>query len=104
MLGGECAGAVTFWPTGSVPPSPGGRESVRWLSDAELADILADLPHRPLMAGSEGLRLSLAGAQDKLPVVVAEGRIGLPVDGAPSSHVLKPAIASDARQILRRSM
>jgi len=45
-----------------------------------------------MLAGKDGLRLSLAGAQDKLPVVFDGARIGLPLNGTPSSHILKPAI------------
>jgi serine/threonine-protein kinase HipA len=45
-----------------------------------------------MLAGRDGLRLSLAGAQDKLPVVFDGARIGLPQDGYPSTHILKPAI------------
>jgi serine/threonine-protein kinase HipA len=45
-----------------------------------------------MLAGKDGLRLSLAGAQDKLPVVVEGNRIGLPHNATPSSHILKPAI------------
>ena len=45
-----------------------------------------------MLAGKDGLRLSLAGAQDKLPVFFDGSRIGLPLAGAPSSHILKPAI------------
>jgi serine/threonine-protein kinase HipA len=45
-----------------------------------------------MLAGKDGLRLSLAGAQDKLPVVFDGTRIGLPLNGMPSSHILKPAI------------
>jgi serine/threonine-protein kinase HipA len=45
-----------------------------------------------MLAGKGGLRLSLAGAQDKLPVVFDGDRIGLPRNGTPSSHILKPAI------------
>ena len=44
-----------------------------------------------MLAGDADMRLSLAGAQDKLPVV-AGGRIGLPRFGTPSSHILKPMI------------
>ncbi|MNN21136.1 Serine/threonine-protein kinase HipA [compost metagenome] len=44
------------------------------------------------MAGQDGLRLSLAGAQDKLPVVFDGQRIGLPLGGQPSTHILKPPI------------
>jgi serine/threonine-protein kinase HipA len=62
------------------------------LSDNEVVAILDELPHRPMLAGKDGLRLSLAGAQDKLPVVFDGDRIGLPRNGTPSSHILKPAI------------
>ncbi|XOV85994.1 MAG: HipA domain-containing protein [Pseudomonadota bacterium] len=63
----------------------------QWLSDDEVVAILNELPRRPMLAGKDGLRLSLAGAQDKLPVVFDGARIGLPLIGAPSSHILKPA-------------
>ena len=91
-IGGECAGAVTFMRPGQALPTSTKDEDVQWLSDAEVIAILDELPSRPMLAGKDGLRLSLAGAQDKLPVVVNGGRIGLPRNGTPSSHVLKPAI------------
>lgn len=91
-LGGECAGAVTFLAPGQSPSAPSGGDDVRWLSDEEIVAMLDELPHRPMLAGKDGLRLSLAGAQDKLPVVFDGARIGLPLNGAPSSHILKPAI------------
>jgi serine/threonine-protein kinase HipA len=47
-----------------------------------------------MLAGRDGLRLSLAGAQDKLPVVFDGQRIGLPRNGTPSTHILKPTIAA----------
>ena len=93
-IGGECAGAVTLLEPGQSPASPAEANTTRWLDAAELQALLADMPQRPMLAGQQGLRLSLAGAQDKLPVVVADdGRIGLPLFGAPSTHILKPAIA-----------
>lgn len=45
-----------------------------------------------MLAGKDGVRLSLAGAQDKLPVVFDGKRFGLPINGTPSSHILKPPI------------
>ena len=88
-IGGECAGAVSLLPEGTAPPRP---EDIRLreLSEIELKDVVAELPRRPLMAGMEGVRLSLAGAQDKLPVVVHGSKISLPLDNTPSSHILKP--------------
>ncbi|WP_159915768.1 type II toxin-antitoxin system HipA family toxin [Pantoea sp. 18069] len=91
-IGGECAGAVTFLETGQALPVPTRNHDVQWLSDEEVAAILDELPRRPMLAGKDGLRLSLAGAQDKLPVVFDGARIGLPLNGTPSSHILKPAI------------
>jgi serine/threonine-protein kinase HipA len=91
-LGGECAGAVTFLEHGKVWPQLPQADDVQWLTDEELVEILDELPHRPMLAGKVGLRLSLAGAQDKLPVIFDGIRIGLPRNGTPSSHILKPAI------------
>jgi serine/threonine-protein kinase HipA len=82
-IGGECAGAVTFLEPGQALPVPTRSDDVQWLSDQEVVAMLA---------GKDGLRLSLAGAQDKLPVVFDGARIGLPLNGTPSSHILKPAI------------
>lgn len=90
LIGGECAGAVTFIPPGA--PLPDRDYRYRQLSDEGLANILRELPRRPLMAGEDGVRLSLAGAQDKIAVHVSGDRVFLPLGGAPSSHILKPAI------------
>ena len=91
-IGGECAGAVTFLKPGQALPAPTHGDDVQWLSDEEVVAILDELPRRPMLAGQDGLRLSLAGAQDKLPVVFDGARLGLPRNGTPSSHILKPAI------------
>ncbi|VAW06101.1 Toxin HigB / Protein kinase domain of HipA [hydrothermal vent metagenome] len=90
QIGGECAGAVTFIPAGRALPDHDYR--YRQLSDGALAEILRELPRRPLMAGTEDIRLSLAGAQDKIAVYVSGDNISLPLGGAPSTHILKPAI------------
>ena len=88
-IGGECAGAVSLMPEG-VPPSgaePGAYEAI---DEARLAQLLAELPKHPLLAGKAGLRLSLAGAQSKMAIArIGEG-YALPLNGAPSTHILKP--------------
>jgi len=91
-IGGECAGAITFLPPGQPLPATAGDEAVHWLDDGEVSALLDELPRRPMLAGRDGLRLSLAGAQDKLPVVFDGRRIGLPQGGRPSTHILKPPI------------
>jgi len=88
-IGGECAGAVSLLPSGVTPTvKPGYRE----LNEEELHKIIIDLPRRPLMAGVEGMRLSLAGAQNKLPVYMEGNHIFIASGNAPSSHILKPPI------------
>lgn len=89
-IGGECAGAVTFLPRGEA--MPGQQYGYRELSDDELTAILKELPTRPLLAGEKGIRLSLAGAQDKLAVCLQGSTISLPLGAAPSTHILKPNV------------
>ncbi len=91
-LGGEVAGALAFLSPGA-PPKPllPVSQSVP-LGDAELGRILEELPRRPLLAGQQGLRLSLAGAQSKLPVCLVDGQVCLPAEDQPTTHILKPSI------------
>lgn len=90
QIGGECAGAISFLPADEDLPAEG--DHYRALTDEELTKILRELPKRPLMAGEDGIRLSLAGAQDKIAVRLDDGKISIPCGTAPSSHILKPAI------------
>lgn len=62
------------------------------LTDEEPVAILKKLPKRPLLVGEKGVRLSLAGAQDKIAVRVDGDHVSHPLDGAPSTHILKPTI------------
>jgi serine/threonine-protein kinase HipA len=90
-IGGECAGAVTFMPARQPPPEDNW--DYRTLTPQELAAIIRELPTRPLLAGEAGIRLSLAGAQDKVAVRIEGNDITLPLGNAPSTHILKPAVA-----------
>lgn len=91
VIGGECAGALSLYPAGQMPPSPDD-DGVEALSPARLAEILDKLRERPLLGGEEGVRLSLAGAQDKLAVCVEGEAIGLAKGGRPTTHILKASI------------
>ena len=89
-IGGDCAGAISFFPDGEYPVVTDD-EKVENLDDSELLDLLNELPRRPLMAGRKEVRLSLAGAQNKLAVRCnSEGRISLPLGDTASTHILKP--------------
>ncbi|MBL0946848.1 type II toxin-antitoxin system HipA family toxin [Brevundimonas sp.] len=82
--GGDLAGALRVG---------GPREAhgdYRPANAEDLERIIGELPRKPFLAGDEGVTMSLAGAQDKLPVALLDGQIAIPLDGAPSTHILKP--------------
>lgn len=88
-LGGDCAGAVTLMAPGDRPPD---EPRTRTLSLEELDRTLRELPARPLAADpGAGTRLSLAGAQPKLPVVIEGDELFLPLNAAAATtHIVKP--------------
>lgn len=90
-IGHDCAGAITIVDpeTDDDRREPG----VDWLSEGELERAIADLPRNPLrITPGEDIRISLAGAQDKLAVVVEGDRVGLPVGVQPSTHIIKAGL------------
>lgn len=89
VLGGECAGALAILPEGLQATGEGAYEP---LSREDLDLMIEQMPQNPLLVAHEDLRLSLAGAQQKIPVYYEDGKFFLPHGAFPSSHVLKPAI------------
>ena len=89
-FGGDVAGAVTLLPDGSGPRDE--PDSLEPLSPERLDEVLSDLPQRPLAVDEKGeVRMSLAGAQSKLPVVESGEGFALPHgSGHPTTHILKP--------------
>ncbi|MBA3394746.1 MAG: type II toxin-antitoxin system HipA family toxin [Deltaproteobacteria bacterium] len=86
-IGGECAGALAI-----VDPARTIRDddnAYELLEDHRLQQIVQRDGIVPLLVGGETTRLSLAGAQDKLPVARLDARLQLPLRGAPSTHILK---------------
>jgi serine/threonine-protein kinase HipA len=88
-VGRDVAGAVAVLePDETVPTKP----EVRRVDADELDQLLRRLPQRPLAVDpSEGIRLSLAGAQPKLPIILDADGAALPINSAaPTTHILKP--------------
>jgi serine/threonine-protein kinase HipA len=88
-VGRDVAGAIALLEVGeSMPSTP----AMRRIDTGELDRILRELPQRPLAADPErGVRLSLAGAQPKLPVIHDGDGFALPTNAAtPTTHILKP--------------
>lgn len=86
QTGNDLAGALSI-----APREPRGKPGYRTIPDADaLERIIEELPARPFLVGEDGVSMSLAGAQEKLPVAVIDGQIAVPINGAPSTHILKP--------------
>lgn len=84
--GRDLAGALTIG-----RPRPGADPDLLPIATAEALERIIDrLPARPFLVGDEGVSMSLAGAQDKLPLKLVEGRLAVPIGGASSTHILKP--------------
>lgn len=89
-VGGDTASGLTIWPQGERPAPPRYRATT-W---GEIAARLQDPAQPALVAeNADGARISLAGAQDKLLLMVMpDGAPAWPEGAAPSTHILKPDI------------
>lgn len=93
-IGYDCAGAISFHDVSDeVIAQNEIRFSGRIVTEKELASHIEDLPIRPLFIGLDGMRLSLAGAQNKAAVCIIENEIALPENGCPTTHILKPEVS-----------
>ena len=89
-IGGECAGALSVLP---VERKPLTQHSYRPINDEELTDIVSQRGQPYSWSGEKRPRFSLAGAQNKFPILMREGKYLLPHEESPSSHILKFEIA-----------
>ena len=84
--GAESAGSVTLLPPGAGLHTA---EPLRQLPDDALETRIRKLPKVPLTHAAIK-RMSLAGAQHKLAVVLLDGTLFEPAGATPSTHILKP--------------
>jgi serine/threonine-protein kinase HipA len=91
-LGRDCAGAVVIQPDDDPAPPAATTLTATPLTEEEFAGLVANLRSAPLGIDTR-VRLSLAGAQEKLVLTrQPDGTWGRPIDGTPSTHILKPEI------------
>lgn len=86
QTGRDLAGALTIGAPRTAQ-RPGYRKIEKGL---DLERIIAELPSKPFLVGEDGVSMSLAGTQEKLPVALVDGAVAIPVNGASSTHILKP--------------
>jgi serine/threonine-protein kinase HipA len=91
-IGRDCAGAVCFLPAGETP-EPREPDSLSWLSEDELAEVVKPPPPRLFDEDCpQRMRFALPGVRHKLSLVrdPESGRWAWPEAGAASTHVVKP--------------
>ncbi|MCY1291328.1 Serine/threonine-protein kinase toxin HipA [compost metagenome] len=106
-IGGDCAGALSLLADGQAPQAEAGRQPVardelaRWAEGRERFALFEP--------GRQGAtRLSLAGAQDKVPLLLDGEALFLPQGSTPSSHLVKfgatPALVLNELYLNRLAM
>lgn len=94
-IGGECAGAISVVRAEETPKRD---HLYHNLSETELFNLVRRKGQPFTWKGEDRPRLSLAGAQNKCPVLLKENTFFLPQNESPSSHILKFEI-SDYRHL-----
>ena len=81
-IGADVAGALAFGPDNQ-------ENSFRPIGEKELAERIANRDHINIAEWDGEIRMSVAGVQEKLPVTIRDGVIGLGGSSLPSTHILK---------------
>jgi serine/threonine-protein kinase HipA len=91
-IGKDSAGALVVQPEEAPPPPPPTTLTAEPLTADNLGELISNLRRAPLGI-DRNVRLSLAGVQEKLLLTcMPDGVWGRPVEGTPSTHILKPEI------------
>lgn len=90
-FGGDCAGAFKILPEKLKAP-----KTTKQNKELKLEVIYKYLNEKKsltdVILNNEGGKFSLAGAQDKFAVIYEKNKIYLPLDGSPTTHIIKPHV------------
>jgi serine/threonine-protein kinase HipA len=91
QFGKDCAGAITVSRSFEIPPNTGKNKI-----EIDLQKIYSAMEEKRAIANviaeeNPGY-LSLAGAQDKFPGIYHNSRLYLPIEGQPTTHIIKAPI------------
>lgn len=91
-IGHDCVGALQFIAGDADVGKAGGIDGTP-ISDEEIAAKLKDLKATPLgLDDNEAFRISIAGAQEKTALLLANGKWFTPNGTTATTHILKPQI------------
>ncbi len=92
-IGRDCAGAISFHnPEEPVKPDESAQLEYTLLSDNELKKNIEELRSKPFfMQADNDIRIALGGCQYKGSVILIDGKVCLPKNSTPTTHILKSA-------------
>lgn len=100
-IGTETTGALSFHSTADEPEETSFRE----IQEQELIDRIRTRQQTPITIWDDKPRLSVAGVQEKLPVMITEdGRYGLGEGELASTHILKFGKHQDEHIVLNEHL
>lgn len=103
-LGRDCLGALQLLPFDVDGTKPNHIEG-EVLGEADVAQILRDLPTSPMgFGGDSPFRLSLAGNHEKTGLLWHEGQWMRPLGATPTTHILKLPIGNTGQYDLKLSV
>jgi len=90
-FGGDCAGAFKI-----LPEKFKASKTTKSRKELKLDVLYKYLDEKKsltdVILNKEGGKFSLAGAQDKFAVIFEKNKIYLPLDGSPTTHIIKPHV------------
>jgi serine/threonine-protein kinase HipA len=92
-IGYDCAGAISCHEIDEAITEQSSFPLMgNIMTKDDLYEHIIALPQKPLfMDDVNGLRLSLAGAQDKAAVCLIDNQVAIAKNGCPTTHILKPS-------------
>ena len=102
LLGGECSGTVTLFNNDEIDIESAKQKKLSsWkltednykvITEEEIAKHIRITGIKPLIVFDHNMKQTLAGAQTKVSLAYFDNKWHVPLNGAPSTHILKPAI------------
>jgi len=90
-FGGDCAGAFKILPE-KIKASKATKPKKELKLDVIYKYLNQKKSLTDVILNKEGGKFSLAGAQDKFAVIFDDNRFYLPLDGSPTTHIIKPHV------------
>ena len=92
IYGEDCAGAFVITPRGEVPKKVDQNLKKEIALETLYSYLKQNKSLTDAIVNKEGGHFSLAGAQDKIPVIIEENKVFIPLGNIPTTDIIKPQV------------